>query len=169
MGETPWRFKSSQPHHLAFAARIVGEANSPDSVAAVAELVDALASGASSRMGVEVRVLSAAPNLEHQQSSLGSWTAVAVALSLRQTAAKASAWAAIRGSLALSAQLGTKGPPGIRLRSRYGTFTKNSHIMNQSAGVLRGVVCRHSMRKSLALDCVPLWLRWRLSATICSA
>ena len=61
MGATPWRFKSSQPHHfprggatdVAFLVR----------VAVVAELVDALDSGSSGGNPVEVRVLSTAPAL----------------------------------------------------------------------------------------------------------
>ena len=75
----PWRFKSSQPHHrlLSFFRenrRAPGRCDvreerdyHPDfhvgpCAAAVAELVDALASGASDRMVVEVQVLSAAPS-----------------------------------------------------------------------------------------------------------
>ena len=60
MGATPWRFKSSQPHHV---LRTSPSTTETIGRAAVAELVDALASGASSRTGVEVRVLSAAPSL----------------------------------------------------------------------------------------------------------
>ena len=77
MGETPWRFKSSLPHHrdvLGFSAMNYGATLDPPrrvayqavrSIyrAAVAELVDALASGASGGNPVEVQVLSSAPFL----------------------------------------------------------------------------------------------------------
>ena len=68
MGETPWRFKSSQPHH-----RLVGMGLAMGSkgglpwnrvtlrFAAVAELVDAQVSGTCDREVVVVRVHSAAP------------------------------------------------------------------------------------------------------------
>ena len=76
MGETPWRFKSSQPHHVAdrYAIGVSCEASTREAIlerregmafhsarAAVAELVDAQVSGTCDRKVVEVRVFSAAP------------------------------------------------------------------------------------------------------------
>ena len=58
MGETPWRFKSSQPHHSQSG---VSDIAPLVRVAVVAELVDALDSGSSGGNPVEVRVLSTAP------------------------------------------------------------------------------------------------------------
>ena len=74
MGETPWRFKSSQPHHRADAVCFgtVGRLDFPaeegdpsgafdNALRLWRNLVDAQVSGTCGRKAVEVRVLSAAP------------------------------------------------------------------------------------------------------------
>ena len=62
MSERAWKFESSSGHQSSLLANLADKLK--NGIAQVAELVDALASGASVRKGVEVRVFFWAPNSE---------------------------------------------------------------------------------------------------------